>query len=193
MDFDKVVGKRVSVTSFTSKRPSWKDAMLAVDAALQGPFAGNKNNLKFIIVEHPEIIKQLAKHASQSWIAAAKMAIVICSDDTILEEMYGERGRVYSRQQAGAAISTVLLKLVDQGLAGCWVGAYTDEIIRQILKIPGHMQVEAIIPVGYAAPKQKKKRKLALSSSVKWESFEGDRRPTALEEPEVKYLGHNDF
>lgn len=193
MDFDKTIAKRASVTSFTSRRPSWKAAMLAIDAAIQGPFAGNRNNLKFIIVEYPDTIKHLAKHSSQNWIAGAKLAIVVCSDDTILEEMYGDRGRVYSRQQAGAAINTILLKLVDQGLAGCWVGAYTDEVIRQILKIPGHMQVEAIIPVGYPASKPKKKRKLSLAPSVKWESFEGDRRPTATEEPEVKYLGNNDF
>ncbi len=191
MDFDKIVEKRTSVTEFTSKKPSWKAAMLAIDAALQGPFAGNKNNLKFIIVEHPDTIKQLAKHAQQNWIATSKLTIVVCSDDTIQEDMYGDRGRVYSRQQAGAAINTILFKLVDQGLSGCWVGAYTDEMIRHILKIPGHMQVEAIIPVGYPALKQKKKRKLSLTPSVKWETFEGERRPTATEEHELTYHSEN--
>jgi nitroreductase len=190
MDFDKVVAKRASVNSFNSKRPSWKNAMLAIDAALQGPFAGNRNNLKFLIVEHPDTIKKIANNASQSWIAQSKLVIVVSSDDSILEEMYGERGRVYSRQQAGAAINTVLLKLVDLGLSGCWVGAYTDEMLRDLLKIPGHMQIEAVIPVGYPAKVPKKKRKISLDNSVSWEEHDNGRRPTATEEKELKSYSH---
>jgi nitroreductase len=182
MDFDKVVNRRVSVNSFTSKRPSWKAAMLAIDSALQGPFAGNKNNLKFIIVESQETIKELAKHAEQDWISSVHMAIVVVSDDTVLEDMYGDRGRVYSRQQAGAAINTILFKLVDFGLSACWIGAYNDSEVRHLLKIPKHMQIEGIIPVGYSAGKTKKKRKVSLSSAVSWEDYTMKRRPTLTEE-----------
>lgn len=189
MDFDKVINKRASVTSFTSRGASWKDAMLAIDAALQGPFAGNRNNLKFLIVEHHDTIKKIANLCSQSWIAQSKLTIVVYSDDSILEEMYGERGRIYSRQQAGAAINTILLKLVDLGLSGCWVGSYMDEILREVLKIPGHMQIEAVIPVGYAKSAPKKKRKVALDASVDWEEHDQDRRPTATEEKEFKRYG----
>lgn len=187
MDFDKIISKRTSVTSFTSRVPSWKDAMLAIDAALQGPFAGNKNNLKFIIVESKNTINKLAKHAEQDWIADSRLAIVVLSDDSVLEDMYGERGRVYSRQQAGAAINTIILKLVDLGLASCWVGAYDDSLVRDALKVPNKFQVEAIIPIGYPTSKSpKKKRKVSLSAAVNWEEFGMIRRPTATEEHELK-------
>lgn len=188
MDFNKIIDSRSSVNSFSSKKPSWKPVMLAIDAALQGPFAGNRNNLKFIIVEDKNTIKSLAKHSNQSWISETKLAIVVISDDTILENLYGEKGRVYSRQQAGAAIQTVLFKLVDQKLSACWVGSYTDEIIKQLLKIPAHMQIEAIIPVGYAKHKQKKKRKVELSNSVNWEEYGMNRRPSLTEEHGIKEL-----
>ena len=100
--------------------------------------------------------------------------------------MYNERGRVYSRQQAGAAINTILLKLVDLGLSACWVGAYSDEIIKQLLKIPEHMQIEAIIPVGYSSGKNKKKRKISLTAALNWEQYDIKRRPTLTEEHELK-------
>ena len=48
--------------------------------------------------------------------------------------MHGERGRIYARQQAGAAINTLLLKLTDLGLQSCWVGSYDDEKIRELLE-----------------------------------------------------------
>jgi len=185
MDFDTVIKKRKSVRSFKSSSASWKLVLEAIDSALHTPFAGNHNNLKFLIVENPETIAELAKHSKQPWIKESGICVVVCSDDTHLENMYGERGRIYSKQQAGAAIQTLLLKLVDLGLSGCWVGAYTDEFIRNIIKVPGHIQIEAIIPIGQEkaerAPKTRKKAE--LQHSIYWESWEKTRRPTKFEEP----------
>src|SRR3989344_4790062 len=119
MEFDSVVRKRHSVRSFKSKAPSWRDVLEAVDSALQVPTSGGHYHIKFLFVENPETIKKISKLAEQSWIAESKFLAVVCSNDTPLEDLYGERGRVYSRQQAGAAIQTFLLKLVDLGLSAC--------------------------------------------------------------------------
>ncbi|MBS3091018.1 nitroreductase family protein [Candidatus Pacearchaeota archaeon] len=190
MDFDKIINKRHCARSFKDKRASWKDVMLAIDAANQGPFAGNMNHLKFLIVEYPETIEKIAKLSSQHWISESGILVVVCSDDTHLEKQYGERGRVYSRQQAGATIMTLILKLTDLGLDSCWVGEYKDELIRQILGIPEHIQVEAIIPIGYEKPvkgRTGKQKKLSLERSIFWEKWEGFRRPSAFEDPNVAH------
>jgi nitroreductase len=182
MDFDKVVEKRHSVHSFKKKKASWKDALEAIDAAIKGPFAGNINTLRFIIIENKKKIKELAKHSHQSFISETGLVIVACSDDTHLENQYGERGRVYNKQQAGAAIMTLFLKLTDIGLSTCWVGAFEDEKIKSVLGIPEHIQVEAILPIGYKKPtKATKKRKSKLEDVLRWESWEQKRRPALFE------------
>src|SRR3989338_8403061 len=130
MEFSKVVKKRKSVNAFSGKKASWKDVLEAIDDAIQGPFAGNHNNMRFLIVEDSEMIKELAGLCEQNWISESGLLVVVCSDDTHLENIYGERGGIYSRQQAGAAIQTLLLKLVDLGLSACWVGAYSDKDIK---------------------------------------------------------------
>ena len=149
MEFDAIIKKRKSVKSFSHKKPSWKLILDAIESANQGPFAGNHNNIKFLIIEEKETIDKIAKLAEQTWISESSLLILICSDETHLENIYGERGRVYSRQQAGAVIQTLLFKIVDLGLSSCWVGAYSDEILKEVLKIPQDIQIEAIIPVGY--------------------------------------------
>src|SRR3989338_40500 len=151
MEFDKVIESRKSVRSFRSKKASWKDVIEAINSALQAPFAGNQNHMNFIIIERQETINRISELTNQLWINECGILVIVCSDDTHLENLYGERGRIYSRQQAGAAIYMLLLKLEDLGLGGCWIGAYTDELVKQKLKIPQHIQVEAIIPVGYEA------------------------------------------
>lgn len=189
MNFDKIIQKRKSVKSFEIKKVKFEKILDAIDAANQGPFAGNQNNLKYIIVEDQKTLRRISKEAHQTWISNAQAAIVITSNDVNLENMYGERGRIYSRQQAGAAIMTLIFKLVDNGLSTCWVGAYTDELIRNILKIPGHMQVEAILPIAYEKKtklKESKKRKKELENTIFWEEWDNKKRPTITKEPPVR-------
>ena len=181
MEFQKVVRKRKSVRDFKSKNPSWKDVLYAIDMANQGPFAGNQNNLHYLIVENTATIKNLAHLCEQTWISNAKMLIVVCSDDTALENIYGERGRIYSRQQAGAAIQTLLLALTEKGISSCWVGSYSDELAREKLKIPQHIQIEAIIPIGLEAGREKKPAKKSLERCLNWEIWNQSRRPGIFE------------
>lgn len=185
MEFDSVIKKRRSVRSFTSKKPSFKQILEAIDATLKNPFAGNHNNVKFVIIEDENTIKEITKHTHQSWIENSSLIVLICSNDTHLENLYGERGRVYSRQQAGAVVQTFLLKLVDLGLSACWVGAYTDEIIKQLLKIPQNIQIEAIIPVGHEkkGKTEKKPKKQDLENVLFWEQWAQTKRPPIFQEP----------
>ncbi len=182
MEFDTVLKKRKSTRNFKKKIASWRDALDAIDSALEGPYASNHNNLYFIIIEDEKTIKQVANLSQQAWIAETGLLIAVCSDDTRLENLHGERGRVYSRQQAGAAIGTILLKLTDLGLDSCWVGAYADDVLKQTLKIPQHIQVEAIIPIGYALKKEKRPEKKRLEASIFWEVWDKWKRPALFKE-----------
>lgn len=187
MEFDSVIEKRKSVRSFKSKRPDWRSIIEAVDASCQGPFADGLNTLKFLIIEDPDKINKIAEFASQLWINQAPILVVVCSDDTNLENMHAERGRVYSRQQAGSAINTFLLKLTDLGINSCWVGSFTDELIKQFLKIPEHIQIEALIPVGYESGKSAKKKKKDLEHALFWEEWDNRKRPSLISEAPEPY------
>jgi len=182
MEFDDVIAKRNSARKFNRKKPSWKDILEAVDAAVQGPFASNKNNLRFLIVEGEKKIEEIAEVCEQEWVADCKVMVLVCSDDAYLEKIFGEKGRIYSRQQAGAAVYAFCLKLTDLGLDSCWVGAYDDNAVREKLKIPGNIQIEAIIPIGYASDSSEKKRKPNLESVLYWEEWNNNRRKTSFEE-----------
>lgn len=182
MDFDRVVSSRRSIRSFKTSRVSWKLILEAIDAANQAPFADNRNHLRFLIVEELETIEKIAKSAHQTWINESNIIIVVCSNDKNLEAMHGERGRIYSRQQSGAAIENLLLKLTDLGLAGCWIGSFDSDNIRRALKIPKEIQIEAIIPVGYPKIKLAKKKKKSLENTIYWEEWDKSRRPTLFEE-----------
>lgn len=187
MEFQRVVKKRKSVRNFKAKVPSWKDVLYAIDLANQGPFSGNHNHIKYLIVEDEGKIKEIASLCEQTWISSSRLLIVVCSDDTHLENLYGDRGRVYSRQQAGAAIQTLILALKNFGIDSCWVGSYSDELVREKLKIPQHIQLEAVIPTGFESGRQKKPVKKELENSMFWEIWGESRRSTVFEESKNDY------
>ena len=188
MEFDSVIKKRRSVRSFKGKSVNWRRAIDLIEAANHNPFAGNINALKYVIVESKNTIKRIAEHAEQPWIENSPLAIVICSNEIDLENLYGERGRVYSRQQAGAVVQTMLLKLVDLKLAGCWVGAYSEEEIRRLLKIPNHIQIEAILAIGHADEERGIIKKKSIEATIYWEKWSAEKKPeTFFKEPEDQY------
>jgi len=176
MEFDDVVEKRRSVRSFKDKKAKWDEVMEAVDAATKAPFAGNIDDLKFIVIEDKQMIEKLAHLCQQKWIGEAGIVVVVCSDNRHMINLYGERGKIYSRQGAGAAIENFLLKLADLGLSGCWIGAFADEMVEQLLKIPSHMRIEAVIPVGHERLKTKAPRKKKLENVIYWGIWGNSKR-----------------
>lgn len=173
MDFDKVVEKRHSVRKFAKKKPSWKDIAEAINAARLAPLAGNIPSLKFLVVTEKEEIRKIADAANQDWIKFTDIVVAVCSDDKNLVLSYGERGKKYAKQQAGAAIENFILKLEDLGLSTCWVGAFYDEEMKKVLKVPHDIDIEAVLPIGYEDKKEKAKKrpKPDLSEIVFWEKW----------------------
>lgn len=171
MEFNRVVEKRQSIRNFNSAKVGWKEVIKAIDSALQAPSAGNLQTLRFILVSDKDKIKKLADASQQDFVAQAQFAVVVCSDKEQLVRMYDERAEMYSRQQAGAAIEHFLLKIVDLGMASCWVGAFSDRVVKEILQIPEDIDVEAILPIGYERGRTRKKRKANLDSVMYFDKY----------------------
>lgn len=159
MDLDKAIKERHSVRRFKTKKPDWKKLIETIESASKAPLAGNIPTLKFILVSDSERIAKLAEAAAQDFIATASYVVVVCSDNSQIKRSYDERGLIYSRQQAGASIENFLLKLTDLGLASCWVGAFSEETVKNALQVPDDVEVEVLLPIGYEMPPATKQRK----------------------------------
>ncbi len=178
MKTQEAIESRVSIRDFSNKSVKFDLVLEAIDAANQSPFAGNINNLKFLIIETQPNKNLIAEFAQQYWINEAQWIVIVCSELKNLEDLYQDRAFTYAKQQAGAAIENMLLRITDLGLASCWVGAFADEGIKAHFKIPDSWEIEAIIPIAY--PKNKKNkhaRKIKLESKIFWEKWGVDKKP----------------
>lgn len=155
MELDKAIKSRHSVRKFSSKKPDWRDIIEAIDAARYSPMAGGNYTVKFILIDNPESIKRIKEACQQDFVAQAHYIVVACSSLSRTINAYGEKGKTYAKQQAGAAIQNFFLKITESGLATCWVGHFVEDQIKSALKIPEEINVEAVLPVGFEYKKKK--------------------------------------
>ena len=187
MDFEKLIKKRASIKNYYQKKIRMEWAIEAIQAANLAPSPGNLPLLKFIIMQDYEKIKAIAQACRQSFISQAPVLVVVCSDSKNAEIMYGQRAEKYIRQHAGAAIENFLLKITNMGLASCWIGAFSDETVRNILEIPESIEIEAIFPIAYPSkihPVEQRK-KSSLENRIFFNTWKNK-----FLKPEKKIGGH---
>jgi len=51
----------------------------------------------------------------------------------------------------GAAVQNILLEALEEGLGSCWLRSVARDKIAVLLGVPGHMELDSIIALGYPA------------------------------------------
>lgn len=97
-----------------------------------------------------DIREKLSKAAlSQPMVKNAFVSIVISAVYPRITSKYGKRGIRYAHMEAGHAAQNVYLLGVELGIGTCAVGAFDDEEVRKVLKIPVNEEPLYILPLGY--------------------------------------------
>lgn len=150
MNLKDVLEGRRSVRRY-SDRPVDRDAVVSLlEAAETAPSAGNLRAREYYVVTSPEMRSALSVAAfGQEHVAAAPVVVVVCADPARSGLRYGDRGQLYSIQDAAAATVCLLLAACDRGLGGCWTGAFDEMVARDILDLPGRLVPTAIVSIGW--------------------------------------------
>lgn len=139
-----------------------------VEAGRLAPSACNAQPWKFIVVDNPELLRQLSEAATgklpgmNSFAAKAPVHIVIVREKANLLSKIGGtiKDKDYSLIDIGIAAENICLQAEAEGLGSCMLGWFDEKAVKKILGIPASKRVELIITIGYpAGPKREKKRK----------------------------------
>jgi len=152
---------------------SEEEVMKLIGAARWAPSAGNIQPWEFIVVRDSKLKRGLSMAALyQTFIEEAPVLIVVCVNQLSSSRGYGSRGvNLYCLQDTAAATQNMLLAACALGLATCWVGAFHEEEVRKVLRIPNGVRPVAIIPVGHAAEKPVATSRRPVTEIVHCESF----------------------
>jgi nitroreductase len=144
MNATEAVKTKLDVREFGS-RPVPADVKMAVLEAARLTQSGvNSQHWRFILVQDPKNLVQLAKDCtSGQWVAGANFAVIICSDPR----------KGYHLIDAGRAAQDMQLTAWDDGVASGLYTGIKQADMRRDFGIPE--ELNATIVVGFGYPKRK--------------------------------------
>ena len=134
----------------------------------RAPSAGHTQVQEFIVVKDVLTKKKLRKAAVEQ----APLLIVVCSNTSRSVGRYGSRGReFYSIIDGAFASMLILLSAVNEGIGACFVGAFEDNKVSEILELPKDVKPIGIMCIGYPAEKPEKLKRIDVKALVHYEKY----------------------
>ncbi|MBR4961445.1 MAG: nitroreductase family protein [Clostridia bacterium] len=141
---------RRSTRAFTGRTLCNETIHSLLQAATRAPNACNLQSWHFYVLDQKNIAKLVPDVYRGEWILKAGAAFVVCTEDSVLAERFGERGKMFAIQDTAAAMIMLLLEAANIGWSGCWLGAFEPEACRRLLSIPEGRVPVAIAVIGEA-------------------------------------------
>ncbi|KXA98463.1 hypothetical protein AKJ39_02020 [candidate division MSBL1 archaeon SCGC-AAA259J03] len=97
-----------------------------------------------------DLRRELADAAlDQKWVEGAPVDVIVTAIYSRTTNRYGDRGRRYVHMEAGHVGQNLYLQSESLGLGMVVVGAFNDDKIQEVLKLPKRRKPLYIIPIGY--------------------------------------------
>ena len=157
---------RRSIRKFKNRPVEKEKADLLIETLLRSPSSRSLNPWEFVLVDDPELLKELSqcKPHGAAFLANAPFAIVVSADP--------EQCDVWIED---CSIASILVQMTAQslGMGSCWIqvrlrkhadGRDAEARVREILRLPDHLNVLSIIGIGYPDEQPKPHSKESLKT-----------------------------
>jgi nitroreductase len=170
LEFFEIISQRRSVRAYSPKPVGEENLKKIFQAANMAPSAGNLQAYQVHVFRSEDKKKALARAAlDQTFLIEAPVCLVFSADPSRSATKYGERGsELYSVQDATIAGTFAMLAAVDLGLSTVWVGAFDEQMVRDVVGVKSLRPV-VIFAVGYPAEEPEATPRRAIE-----EIFHGD-------------------
>lgn len=156
---------RYSVRKYENKEIPQEILSQILEAGRQAPSAANRQPIRFVVVKDGEIAKNFSNALFNRFVKDAPMIIVGCADVKSL--LTGKWAVI----DTTIALQNMVIAAWSLGVGSCWIGAFDEEKIKTLLKIPGDWKVVALVTFGYPAEEPKPKKKKAVEELFGFNSF----------------------
>jgi nitroreductase len=141
MDVLEAVEKRRSIRKYKPSGIPKEHLERILEAARLAPSAGNRQPWRFIVVRSPERKKLLAEASQKQMFLADAGAVVVALADP-------EASPKWFKQDVMIALEHMVLASISLGYGTCWIGAFEEVQVKQLLGVPERVSVVALLSVG---------------------------------------------
>ena len=159
MSFIDLANKRYSVRNYKNTPVAHETINRCVEAARLAPSACNSQPWKFVIVDDPELLNELAKAAFEGildfnhFAFKAPILILIVSERQKAFAKFGSivKRKNFRQMDIGIAAEHFCLQAAEEGLGTCMLGWFNEKKVKKTLSIPKLKRVELMISMGFSA------------------------------------------
>ncbi|MEM1543294.1 MAG: nitroreductase family protein [Candidatus Bathyarchaeia archaeon] len=141
MEVFKVICERRSIRKYRDEPIPEEILERILEAGRLAPSAANRQPWSFIVVKDKGVKSELVDACrGQRFIGEAGAVIAVLGDPNA--------SRWY-RQDPFIAASFMTLEAHEEGLGVCWIGAFDEDKVKKVLKIPENLSVIILLTVGF--------------------------------------------
>ena len=169
MELKEAITKRQSIRDYQDKPVPEEKLTRVLEAARLAPSASNMQPRKFVVVRDSKLRKELARAANgQTFVGQAPVVIAAVATEP---ESVMSSGVPRYPVDVAIAVDHMTLAAVDEGLGTCWIGAFSQQKVKEILNIPDKYRVVALLPLGFPTAETTIKLRKSLGEIVCHETF----------------------
>jgi len=163
------IKKRQSVRSYQNKEIPEDILQQVLEAGRLAPSANNKQHWKFIVVKDEDLRKKLVPACkNQKFVEEASVVIAGCGTDPDYVMTCGEHS--YSIDLA-IALDHMSLEAASLGLGTCWIGAFYQDQVKEILGVPEGVHIVNLLTLGYPKKLGTKTGRKPLSEIICYDKY----------------------
>lgn len=161
---------RKSVRQYLDKPIENEKLTAVVEAGRLAPSASNRQEWRFLIVRDLATRKKLVDATNrQRFVGEAPAVIVACAET---DGHVMRCGLPCFPIDVAIALDHITLAAVEMVLGTCWIGAFDEREVKDILGIPKEIRVVALMPIGYPSdPSIVEKRRLPFKEIIRYEHW----------------------
>jgi len=164
MDIYEAINARYAVRVYQHKPVEEDKLQRVLEAGRLAPSGSNRQPWRFVVVRDAALRKKLVPACcDQEFVGQAP---VVIAGVGIMPERIMRCDVPGDPVDVAIALEHMALAAVAEGLGTCWIGAFYQDQVRQVLEIPPEAKVIELLTLGYPADRSRPKTRKALGEIV---------------------------
>jgi nitroreductase len=168
MNLMQAIRTRRSIRNYQDRLVEEEKLLAVLEAGRLAPSAKNMQDWRFIVVRDSATRQRLAEAArDQQFVAQAPVVIAACGTSDLVMTC----GQPAYAIDVAIALDHMTLTAASLDLGTCWIGAFYEDRVKEILGVPQEVRVVALLPLGYPAEHPGPRPRKTLDEVVAWEHW----------------------
>jgi len=173
-DILEIIKSRRSIRNYRKEKIKEDEILKILEAGRWAPSASNNQPWRFIVVNDEQLIKKIGDACRiltiNSFVENSKVLVII----------YTEKKHRWVDLDCGMCAQNMMLEAHSLGIGSCFIGAFREKKIKELVNLQDQFNVVGIISFGYKESEKEPTPRLNLEDLVKYNFYSKNKIKTEL-------------